>query len=296
MQEKMAENKTHSHSHNIKDEKRTLIVIVLTIITMIVEISMGYITNSMGLLADGWHMGMHALALFISYMAYVLTRRLSNSNYFSFGTGKFGVLAGYTSALFLGVTAIFLIYESCQRFINPLYIDFDEAILIAIIGLIVNVASVFILDNPFSSHKCKNDEHHTHHDHNFKSIYMHVLADILTSLLAIFALIAGRYFNLVFLDAVIGVVGGLVILKWAYALVKDTSKILLDAENLDLHKKIRKELEIDGKINELHVWNTSSNNVSVMLSVFDNKKYRRTDYADKIKKIVDYSYINIEIL
>jgi len=219
---------THEHSDNItaENEKKTFIVIIFTVVTMFAEIIYGYITNSMALLADGFHMGTHALALGLTYAAYVLIRKFKDSDLFPNGTDKIGTLAAYTSSIFLGITGFWIIFEACQRLINPIKIEFNEAILVAVIGLIVNSICIIIME--------KSDNHnHEHHedekeDYNFKSAYYHILADILTSVLAITALIAGKYFNLVYFDSIVGILGGILILRWTMGLLKNTVKILID--------------------------------------------------------------------
>ena len=229
----------HSHVHEINqsNEKKTFVVIVLTVTTMIAEILYGYITNSMALLADGFHMGTHALALGLTFAAYILIRKFVNSDLFPNGTDKIGTLAAYTSSIFLGLTGIWIIVEACSRLINPLQIEFNEAIVVAIIGLVVNSLSILIM-----GHDEHNEEHEHHHDneccescgcaekedYNFKAAYYHILADALTSVLAIIALLVGKYLNVISLDAITGILGGVLIIKWAYSLLKDTVKILLD--------------------------------------------------------------------
>lgn len=203
--------------HLHKNESKTKIVVAITAVTMIVEIISGYITNSMALLADGWHMGSHVLALGLSWIAYYFARKNENNKNFRNGTGKILSLSGYSSAIFLLVVAILMAVESIERFYNPLEIHFFEAIIVAIVGLIVNIASVFIL----------HTKHHEH-DHNIKSAYLHVLADALTSLTAIIALIAGMIWNLHFLDALGGIISSIVITKWSIGLLLDTGKDLLD--------------------------------------------------------------------
>ena len=216
----MEEHEHHHHEVSKENEKRTLFIIIITLITMITEIIFGYTTKSMGLLADGYHMGTHALALGLTYIAYVLSRKFENSEHFQNGTEKIGVLAAYTSSFFLGATGIWIIIEAILRLINPMEIKFNEAILVAIIGLLVNAFCIFIMEFKHSHHEKK--------DYNFMAAYYHILADALTSILAIIALLAGKYFNFVFLDPVIGVVGGILILRWAWGLIKDTVKILID--------------------------------------------------------------------
>ena len=207
------------HHKEVIDSKEhiTLMVIVFTVIAMIAEIGYGYFTNSMALLADGYHMGTHALALGLTYAAYIFIKKYKSE--------KIGTLAGYTSSLFLGFTGIWIILEALQRCFNPLSIKFEEAILVAIIGLVVNVVCIFIMEG--------NGHHHHHHheennDYNFKAAYFHILADALTSILAIGALLAGKYFHLTYLDSVTGILGGILIIKWSIGLLKDSVKILID--------------------------------------------------------------------
>lgn len=214
-------------------EKRTLLVVILTLITMCLEIFYGYITHSMALLADGFHMGTHALALGITFLAYFLSRKFADSDLFLNGTDKIKTLAAYTSSLFLGITGICIIIESISKFINPIPIIFSDAIIIATIGLIVNIFSILIMKGKhvhLHSEKC---EHHHHdedikEDSNFKSAYLHILADILTSVLAIMALIMCKIMHVTYFDPCIGILGGFVIIKWSYDLLKDTIKVLLD--------------------------------------------------------------------
>lgn len=219
----------HNHHHhenvNSENEKKTLIVIIFTIVTMVAEIFFGYISNSMALLADGCHMGTHAFALGIAFFAYYFINKIQNCNNCDIVSGKISAFAGYTSSLFLLVTAIWIIIEAGERLVNPLKISFNEAILVAVIGLVVNLVCVVIMEYG-NKHK---DE-----DYNFKAAYLHILTDALTSVFAIVALFAGKYFGLTFLDPVVGFVGGALILKWSIGLIKDTSKILLD---LNLLKK-----------------------------------------------------------
>ena len=214
----------HKHNHEIskKKKKRVLLVIIFTLLAMIAEILYGYLTNSMGLLADGYHMGTHALALSLTYVAYILMRKFKNSDLFINGTDKIGTLAGYTSSLFLGFTGIWIIIESINRFLNPLTIKFDEAILVAIIGLLVNAISILFMEFKNSNHK---------KDYNYKAAYYHILADAITSILAISALIIGKLTSFVYLDSLIGVLGGILILKWAIGLIKKTVTILIDIKN-----------------------------------------------------------------
>ena len=215
---------------NMQAKNKTLIVIILTLITMAFEIFFGIITHSMALTADGWHMGTHAFALSITFFAYILASRFSNCEKFSISTDKIGTLAGFVSSILLGITGIAILGESVMRFFNPYDINFTDAIIVAVIGLVVNLLSIIIMGAHCHVHKHKHDEddEHKHKDYNFIAAYMHILADALTSFFAIFALFAGKYLGLVFLDPFVGVLGGIMICIWAYNLVKSTSLILLD--------------------------------------------------------------------
>ncbi len=212
----------HHHTINAQNESKTLLVIVLTLLTMIAEIIYGYWTNSMALLADGWHMGTHVLALSLTYAAYVLIRKFDGSPRFKHGPEKVGTLAAYTSAIFLGLTGVWIIIEAGERFFHPLTIEFNEAIMVAAIGLAVNSACIGIM----TGHR--HNEAEPAHDCNFKAAYYHILADALTSILAIAALLAGKYGNWLYMDAAVGILGGVLILRWAIGLLKNTMVILLD--------------------------------------------------------------------
>lgn len=208
-------------------KNKTLLVIIVTLITMIAEISFGILTGSMALTADGFHMGTHALALSITFAVCQVITRYKNKE------TLLNALGGYTSAILLGITALGIIWESVERFINPEHISFNEAIWVTIIGLIVNIVCILIMsDHDHHHHACHTHQEHKHeHEHsenlNFKAAYMHILADALTSVMAIAALLLGKYFGLVFFDPLIGVVGGVIILKWSASLIKDSFGILI---------------------------------------------------------------------
>lgn len=206
------------HHHDLKIEGnagKTLFVIIITIIAMTAEVIFGYLTNSMALLSDGWHMGTHAFALSITFGAYIFINRAAKIGIPNI-SDKISALAGYTSSLFLGITGIWVIIESVLRFFNPLDIVFNSAILVAVIGLFVNGICLLIME---SKEKDK--------DYNFKAAYLHILTDALTSIFAITALLAGKFFGLYFLDPIMGIVGGILILRWSADLIKETSKVLL---------------------------------------------------------------------
>lgn len=200
-------------------KKRTIAVIVITLITMIAEIFYGLTTHSMALTADGFHMGTHALALCITLAVCVLAIKFHGKD------EKFNALGGYTSAILLGFTSLAIIWESVERFFKPLSISFTDAIIVAIIGLVVNLVCVLVMGD--SHHHHHNCHEHEHENLNYKAAYLHILADAFTSILAIGALLLGKYCGLVFLDPVIGILGGIIIAKWAIELIKSSSLILL---------------------------------------------------------------------
>lgn len=203
-------------------KNKTLLVIVVTLITMVLEISFGIISKSMALTADGFHMATHVIALSITFLVCHIISKYKDKE------ERLNAIGGYTSSIFLGFTAIGIIYESVERFINPATISFNEAILVTIIGLVVNMVCVFIMKD-YHHHGHNVCAHHEHKENlNFKAAYLHILADVLTSLMAIFALLLGKYLGLVFLDPLIGIIGGAIILKWAIGLLKDSFKILIN--------------------------------------------------------------------
>lgn len=219
----------HHHTHCVtqENEKKTLRVIIFTVVTMAAEIAYGYWTNSMSLLADGYHMGTHALALGLTYAAYVLMRRCKGSDKFPCGADKIGTLAAYTSALFLGLTGVWIVIEAILRFVNPRQIAFDEAIAVAVLGLIVNTICIRIMESGHQHHH-KKEASADNRDYNFKAAYYHILADALTSVLAIAALVIGKYTDIICLDALIGALGGLLIIRWAAGLLRHTIAVLID--------------------------------------------------------------------
>ena len=298
----------YSHPHDTGridpgNERRTRLVVLLTGFTMVIEIVAGLLTGSMALLADGWHMGTHTFALGISLAAYILARRYSESEFFSFGTGKFGVLAGYTSALFLAVAALWMIVESVSRFINPVSIAFDEAIIVTTGGLIVNLVSVLILhrstgDGQALHHEDDHSHGHGHHDHSYRAAYLHVLADSLTSFLAIIALLSGRFLGWVFMDPVMGIVGGVMIIRWAYGLIHGTAFILLDGGvAADIRREVRRLVESDGesRVVDLHVWRVGSSDLAVIVSVVTGHGRRAEEYQNRLSAIGHLSHVSVEV-
>jgi len=207
----------HEHDHSHAHEQRTRWVVYLTAVTMVVEIAFGYWTNSMALLADGYHMASHVFALGLAWIAYVVSRKYSQTDNFSFDRKKLLALSGFSSAIVLQVIAVIMAIQSVDRLLQPLPIKFGEAIFVAVIGLAVNALSALFLHHE-----------HEHHDHNIRSAYLHVLADGLTSVTAIIALTAGKFYNLYSLDSISGIISSVVITKWAVELIKGSGKDLIN--------------------------------------------------------------------
>ena len=242
-----------------RNAKRTLWVVWLTAATMVVEIAFGWITGSMALLADGFHMATHAGALAVAAAAYGYAKRHARNPRYTFGTGKVGDLSGFASALVLLLTALFIAVESAMRFFQPIDVAFGEATVVAIVGLVINIISALLLGHDHShDHGAGHDDHdhsHGHADNNLRAAYVHVLTDALTSVLAIGALLAGRYLGWWWMDPAVGLLGAVVIARWAWGLMKDTAAILLDTAEPALMAKVRTLVEAEGAtIRDLHVW------------------------------------------
>lgn len=255
----------HAHDYlgaaHDDNARRTMWVVVLTAAMMAVEIAAGYVTGSMALLADGFHMATHAGALGVAAIAYGYAKRHVGNARFSFGTGKVGDLAGFASAMALGLIALGIAVESAMRLANPTAVAFGEATIIAVVGLLVNLASAALLSGGHHHHG--HDHHHDHHhghgggqDNNLRAAYIHVVADALTSVLAIVALLAGRYLGWIWLDPVMGIVGAVVIARWSWSLMRDTASVLLDMADPHLVEEIRECVEQpgDARIADLHIW------------------------------------------
>lgn len=263
----------HDYLHAQHDEnaKRTRWVVALTAVMMVAEIAAGYATGSMALLADGFHMATHAGALGVAALAYSYARRHARNPRFSFGTGKVGDLAGFASALILGVFALGIAAESVARLFEPIHVDFADATLVAVVGLVVNLVSALMLSNGHHhSHGDGHDHHHHHHHHdnNLRAAYLHVLADALTSVMAIAALLAGRYLGWVWLDPVIGIVGALVIARWSWSLMQETAGILLDTTDMHVADQVRAVVDdLDASILDLHVWRVGPGALAVIVDV-----------------------------
>lgn len=289
-----------------ENARRTLWVVALTAIMMVGEIAAGLAFNSMALLADGFHMATHAGALGIAALAYAYAKRHAHGRRYSFGTGKVGDLAGFASALVLGIVALGIAYESAIRLVNPSPVAFGEATIIAVIGLGVNIVSALLLGHGHDhgkDHGHGHDHHHGdghHHDHppekdnNLRSAYLHVVADALTSVLAIAALLGGRYLGWVWLDPAMGVVGSVVIAVWAWSLMRDTGAVLLDATDAALEAEIRNLVEEpgDARIIDLHVWRVGPGAHSAIISVVGAT---REAICARVKPVHEIEHLTVEI-
>lgn len=276
-------------------ERRTLWVVAITLAMMVVEVAAGAIFGSMALLADGWHMGTHAAALGVAVFAYVYARRHSDDPRYSFGTGKVGALGGFASATGLAVVSLLIFAESAQRLASPVAIRFDEAIAVACVGLAVNVLCALLLREDHHHH---GDEGHAHHDHNLRGAYLHVLADALTSLLAIAALSTGKLLGWTWMDPVMGLVGSLVIARWSHGLLRDTSRVLLDAElSPARHEAIRKAIESEpgSRVADLHVWRVGPRHLAAIVSVVAHAPLEPDHYKRLVAEQRDLVHVTVEV-
>jgi len=253
------------HVHHDRNARRTRWVVGLTAAMMVAEIVAGYATGSMALLADGVHMATHAGALGVAAIAYGYARRHAHDPRYSFGTAKVGDLAGFASALVLAIFSIGIAAESAKRLFAPETVDFADATLVAVVGLAVNLVSAALLFD--RGHHHHGHEHHHAHDNNLRAAYLHVLADALTSVLAIGALLAGRYLGWVWLDPAIGIVGAVVIARWSWGLLKDTAGILLDRTDDRTAAQVRALVEPHARILDLHVWRLGPGALAVIVDV-----------------------------
>ena len=297
----------HSHDFALDSsvaERRTRIVIVITATMMVIEIAVGIASNSMALLADGWHMGTHVTAFLITALAYYFSRRHAANPLHSFGTAKIGVLGGFASAVVLAVIALLMAGESVHRFFAPLSIHFNEAIGIAVLGLFVNLTCALVLthDHEYGhSHAHSDHDHHQdrhRHDLNLRAAYLHVLADAFTSLTAITALVAGKFFAWTWLDPAVGILGSGVVMSWAYSLIRDTSGILLDRTpaHSDLPDEIRKAVESDGDsmVTDLHVWQVGVGKFAAIVSIVAHEPKTSDQYRDLLREHEELVHVTIE--
>jgi cation diffusion facilitator family transporter len=293
-----------AHAQN---ERRTWFVVALTAVMMVGEILAGSLFGSMALLADGWHMATHACALGIAALAYLFARQHAGNSHFTFGTGKFGDLAAFSSAIILGLIAVQIAYESAQRLINPVPIAYGEAIAVAVLGLAVNIVSAWLLRDTHShdhhghghSHDHSHDHSsgHRHHDNNLRAAYVHVLADAATSVLAIAALVTAMYSQWVWTDPAVGIIGSLVIASWAYGLIRDSGAVLLDVSvDKDLEAVIRDRLETKGdKVTDLHLWQVGPGHRAAVISVVSDHPLPPATYKRRLRGLRGLSHVTIEV-
>src|ERR1700736_4801441 len=291
------------HSHHFvhdftKGERRTRIVIAITGVMMVVEITAGILSHSMALLADGWHMSTHVTAFLITAIAYYFMRRYSSNEQYSFGTGKIGVLGGFASAVVLSVVALLMAGESVHRLFVPLSIHFNEAIGIAFVALTVNVVCALLLkDAHDSGHEHGGQDRH-HHDLNLRAAYLHVLADAFTTFLAIVALTSGKFFGWGWLDPVVGLIGSGVVFLGAFQFVRDTSGILVDRTPLssDLPDEIRRAVESDGDaiVTDLHVWQVGAGKFAAIVSIVAHEPKAPDEYRDRFRDHEELVHVTIE--
>jgi cation diffusion facilitator family transporter len=308
----------HAHvflgSDHERNERRTWIVIALTAATMVGEIAAGAMFGSMALLADGFHMATHAGALTIAAAAYLYARRHAEDERFTFGTGKVGELAGYTSAVVLAVIALLIGFESLARLTSPVPIRFNEAIAVAVLGLLVNLASAWLLHDGGPRDHEGHDHHHDHHargphehhahshdhmhrDHNLRSAYFHVLTDALTSVLAIVGLLGGRLYGWFWMDPLMGIVGGAVIARWSWGLLRGAGAVLLDTmPDSALSHRIRQILEQGGdRVSDLHLWRVGPGHMAVIISLVSDRPRAPDHYKAKLSGMSQLSHVTVEV-
>ncbi|MGZ2379270.1 cation diffusion facilitator family transporter [Rhizobium leguminosarum] len=301
-----------------RNERRIWLVIALTAVMMVAEIAAGTIYGSMALVADGWHMSTHASALLISALAYLFARRQARNPRFTFGTGKLGDLAGFASAIILALIALLMAWESLLRLSNPVPIGFAQAIAVAVIGLAVNLASAWLLaggghgdgDHKHHHHGHHGHGHHAHHSHgdhahhqkagdnNIRAAYLHVIADALTSVLAIAALTLGSLYGWLWLDPLMGIVGGLVIANWSWSLMKSSGGVLLDviSEGETLPAEIRGAIETeDDRITDLHVWQVGPGHHAAIVAVLTSQPRDPAFYKGRLSALEELSHVTVEV-
>lgn len=295
----------HGHNffvHREQNEKNTQKVMGLTAVTMVVEIVAGVAFGSMALLADGWHMGTHVAAFLITLFAYSYSRKNANNPDFTFGPGKINVLGGFASAVALAVVALIMAVESVGRFFSPVEIHYGQSILVAVVGLVVNVVSAFLLhgSHGHDHHHGHSHGHENHHeDHNLKAAYFHVLADALTSVLAIVALLFGSLFGWWALDPAMGIVGALVITRWAWGLLKESSAILLDA---GVKREVREEIkdvveaDADNRVTDIHVWKVGPHHLAALLTLVTHYPRSSGEYKKLLAGFDQLKHITIEVI
>jgi cation diffusion facilitator family transporter len=310
---------THEHSidpfrhdhiylgeHHERNERKTWAVIALCGAMMVAEIVGGLFFGSMALIADGMHMSTHAGALLIAAWAYTYARRHALDRRFAFGTGKLGELAAYSSALILAMIAILIGYESISRLLNPVHINFDQALPIAGLGLCVNLLSAWLLrDDHAHGHDHSHDEPHHHHeddrghkhDLNMRAAYVHVIADAAVSVLAIVGLLAGREFGLVWMDPVMGIIGACVIANWSWGLIRAAGGVLLDmSSDQGLAAAIKERLEVGAdRVADLHLWRLGPGHNAVIATLVTGEPQPASTYKSRLAEVASLSHVTIEV-
>jgi cation diffusion facilitator family transporter len=270
---------------------------------MVGEIAGGWLSGSMALLADGWHMATHATALGIAALAYLFARRHTGNSRFTFGTGKFGDLAAFSSAIILAMIAVQVAYESAIRLVHPVPIAYGEAIAIAVLGLAVNLASAWLLRDDHDHHHdhdhggASSDGHHHHGDNNLRAAYIHVLADAATSILAILALVVAMISQWEWTDPAVGIVGSLVIGSWAYGLIRASGAVLLDVNaDENLEGIIRERMETKGdRVTDLHLWQVGPGHRAAVISVVSDHPLPPATYKRRLRGLRGLSHVTIEV-
>jgi cation diffusion facilitator family transporter len=302
----------HGHSHSVdqwthdhvflgpkhdRNERRTWFVVALTVVMMVGEIAAGSVFGSMALLADGWHMATHAAALGIAAAAYLFARQHARDSRFSFGTGKFGDLAAFSSAIILGLIAVQIAYESALRLVSPVPIAYGEAIAVAALGLAVNLVSAWLLRDSHDHHHGHSRGGHHHHDNNLRAAYVHVLADAATSVLAIAALVTAMYAQWVWADPVVGIIGSLVIASWAFGLIRDSGAVLLDVcVDKNLESVIRDRLQTRGdRVTDLHLWQVGPGHRAAVISVVSDNPLPPATYKRRLGGLQGLCHVTVEV-
>lgn len=299
-QAKTPEHWRHTHvfdQGNPAAENKTRWALWLTVVMMVLEIAGGWLLNSMALLADGWHMSSHALALGLSVLAYRAARHYSSDHRFAFGTWKIEILGGYTSAIFLLGIAVWMVFQSVERLLSPSAIHYDEAIAIAGAGLLVNLACAWLLKDDHSHHH--DHDHSHHHDLNLRSAYLHVLADAATSVLAIAALLGGKFWGAAWLDPVMGIVGGLLVAVWAKSLLRDTGRVLLDAEMdspvVEEIREVIRQIPVTTEITDLHVWRVGKGKYACIVTLAASEALSADSIRQQLSVHEELVHITVEV-